>query len=277
MVTSSFCGVVGLKSTYGSISRYGIMPLAPSMDHVGCITKSVWDAAAVLECISNSNSNSSKYSFHQIKNLPITKIIEEPMSQKISIGIPKNYFLDCLDNEVERTFYNFINTLTQLNITTCDISISKTDRFYQPCVNIGDAEAAETYQKLIETRSNDISENSKRGFKHGMSISAINYIKNKKIIKQIKKDFFSLLKHKVDAIIMPTTIITAPKFNERRINVCGKMLDLYESLNINNVIFNSIGFPTVNIPAGLTKDLMPIGIQIVGLPFDETKILSISL
>ena len=90
-VPSSLCGVVGLKPTYGRVSKYGVVPLAPSLDHVGCVTRSAWDAAAILECISGWDS-SDQISNH--KKVPsYTKIIETSNFGGISIGVPEGLFL----------------------------------------------------------------------------------------------------------------------------------------------------------------------------------------
>jgi len=274
LVPSSFCGVFGFKPTYGRASRYGVIPFAPSMDHVGCITKSAWDAAAVLECISGWDplDQTSKN-----KTVPAyTKIIEDSRVDKISLGIPKNYFLDCLNQEVQTIFYNFIDDLKSLEVPIYEINLLDTDKYYYPCIDIARAEAAETHLEWIETRLDDYSEDCRKGFIHGMKLSAVKYIRDIKIIRKIRNQFLDVLKNKVDLIVMPTTILTAPGFNEPKVNVCGKMLDLCESLNRNNIVFDSIGLPALNVPAGLTKDHMPVGVQIVGPPFGEAKILKIA-
>jgi aspartyl-tRNA(Asn)/glutamyl-tRNA(Gln) amidotransferase subunit A len=113
-VPSSLCGVVGLKPTYGRISRNGVMALAPSLDHVGCIVRSAWDAAAVLECISGQEfvgpiSRCKKKSSY-------TELVEDSTVEKISVGIPKQYFFDYLQTEVGHVFYNFIDTIKSVGI-----------------------------------------------------------------------------------------------------------------------------------------------------------------
>ena len=87
-VPASLCGLVGLKPTYGRISRHGMVPLAPSLDHIGCITRSAWDAATVLECISVQDPIDA-ISEYKKKVPPYTKLIGESTVEKISVGIPK--------------------------------------------------------------------------------------------------------------------------------------------------------------------------------------------
>ena len=108
-VPSSLCGVIGLKPTYGLLSRHGIIPLSPSLDHVGIISKSVWDIAAVLEY--TTGWDRLDLTTVQSKKAAYTKIIEKPTVEPISIGIPCGYFLKYLDPEVENCFYNFLDRL----------------------------------------------------------------------------------------------------------------------------------------------------------------------
>ena len=105
-VPSSLCGVVGLKPTYGRISRYGVMDLAPSLDHVGCITRSVWDAAVVLQTIAGQDPFDA---FTENEDVPdYGKIILETTDKKLSIGLPNRYFFDNLQAEVKDIIHTFI-------------------------------------------------------------------------------------------------------------------------------------------------------------------------
>jgi aspartyl-tRNA(Asn)/glutamyl-tRNA(Gln) amidotransferase subunit A len=271
---ASLCGVVGLKPTYGRVSRYGVLALAPSMDHIGCITRSAWDAAAVLEQISgwdpldqlSERKATSAY----------TKIIEQSKINKISAAIPKTYFLDDLDPQVEKVFYNFIDTLKSIGIMISEINLPNTDKYFESSRDILCAQAAEVHLEWIKTRSEDYSEDVRKQLMFGMQMSAVNYIRNMKIAKEIRKEFIKILNRDTDVLIVPTTTITAPRFDEPRVKVRDAIIDVSTCLGKNNIVFNSSGLPAVSVPAGLTRDHMPVGIQIVGPPFNEGKILSIA-
>ncbi|HET8792959.1 MAG TPA: amidase, partial [Nitrososphaeraceae archaeon] len=110
-VPASLCGVVGLKPTYGRISKHNVFPLSPSLDHVGCITRSVWDAAAVIESIAGWDQLDET---SEDKKTPLySRIIDEKSSHKegIRIGIPKKYFFEYLHPGIKDLFYDFIDTL----------------------------------------------------------------------------------------------------------------------------------------------------------------------
>jgi aspartyl-tRNA(Asn)/glutamyl-tRNA(Gln) amidotransferase subunit A len=112
----------------------------------------------------------------------------------------------------------------------------------------------------------------------GTKVSAIEYLQAKHIAKEIKREFLLLLRHKVDAIVVPTTIISAPKLNEDSVIVNKDFLiNIREALLRNTIIFNSIGLPAISIPIGLTREAgLPVGLQIVGPPYGDNLVLSIS-
>jgi aspartyl-tRNA(Asn)/glutamyl-tRNA(Gln) amidotransferase subunit A len=274
-VPSSLCGVVGLKPTYGRVSKYSVVPLAPSLDHVGCIARSAWDAAAVLECISGWDPL-DPISSHK-KVLQYTKIVENSNLERMVIGVPKDYFFDYVHPEVERLFYQFLESLKSSGCKIFDIHLRNTERYSNTWRDIRYPETSEIHEQWFKTRMEDYSEEVREMLIRGTKISAIDYIHAKRIInEELKKEFLANLQ-RVDVIVVPTTIISAPKFNELTATDIGNtILQTREALLRNTILFNSIGFPAVTIPIGLTKDSMPIGVQISGPPFAEGKILSVA-
>jgi aspartyl-tRNA(Asn)/glutamyl-tRNA(Gln) amidotransferase subunit A len=272
-VPSSLCGVVGLKPTYGKISRYGVMDLAHSLDHVGCITRSAWDAAVVLQIIAG---NDPRDLFTESKNIPRYKrIIAETKDKKLSVGLPKQYFFDYLQEEVRNIFNNFIDAL-RLSDSLLEINIGKTDKIHESWRTIRFAEAAEIHLKWLKTKPDDYSNDVRKMLLEGTKIAAIDYVRAHKLRNEIRNEFLRLLK-KVDVIVVPTTILTAPSFDDLEgSNNNGKLMETREALLRNTIVFNSTGLPAINIPVGLTKDGMPVGVQIVGSLFEEEKILSMA-
>jgi aspartyl-tRNA(Asn)/glutamyl-tRNA(Gln) amidotransferase subunit A len=273
-VPASLCGVVGLKPTYGRTSRHGVIPLAPSLDHVGCITKSAWDAAVVLEFISgpdpmDQTSVQKKVPFY-------TDIIEkESLDKRICVKVPNSYFFDSLHLEVENLFYNFMQT-SLTNATINDVDLPNTEKYYKCWRDIRLSEAAEIHLTRLKTRSNDYSSEVRNMLIEGTKISAVEYLHAMSITKKIKSDFLSILDKETDVIIVPTTIIPAPAFDEETVSIGGNLFEVREALLRNTMIFNSTGLPSLSLPIGLTKDKMPIGAQIIGSPFKEDAILSIA-
>ena len=275
-VPSSLCGAVGLKPTYARVSTYGVVPLAPSLDHVGCITRSAWDAAAVLECISGWDPSDQISSRKKVPQY--TKIVEKSNLEGMAIGVPKDYFFDYVDSEVESLFYQFLESLKSLGYKVFDIDLHNTERYCNTWRDIRYAEASEVHEQWFKTRMEDYSEEVREMLIRGTKISAVDYIHAKRIInEELKKEFLTILQEKIDVIVVPTTIISAPRFDELMVTDIGNsVLQTREALLRNTILFNSIGFPAVSIPVGLTKDNMPVGVQIIGPPFTEGKILSVA-
>ncbi len=276
-VPASLCGVVGLKPTYGLISKHNVIPLSPSLDHVGCITRSVWDAAAVLECIVGRNVLDGT-SEAKKKVFSYTKIIEGKRDKKNVIGIPLKYFFDVLSPEVERLFYNFIESISESTIIYQEkIDLFDTTKYFKSWRDIRLAEAAAVHLRWLKTRFEDYGIEVRNLLLEGTKISAVDYIKSRDLAKEIRAEFMSILHNKVDALIVPTTIISAPKLDEETVNIDDDVtLKTREALLRNTVIFNSIGLPAVSIPIGLTGDGLPVGVQIIGSAYDEDLILSIA-
>ncbi|MFL6322774.1 MAG: amidase [Nitrososphaeraceae archaeon] len=275
-VPSSLCGVVGMKPTYGRVSKHNVFPLSPSLDHVGCITRSAWDTSVVMEHIAGWDplDETSKR-----KQVPIyTKIIQKSSIKGIRIGMPKKYFFDHVHPQVESLFYDFIETLGSAgSIIVYNVDLHNTEKYHRVWQEIRLAEASEIHMKWLNTRANDYSYEVREMLVQGTKVSAVDYISAVNTVRKLRKEFLSILNNKVDVIMVPTTIIPAPRFNEETVSIdMNTVVDTREALLRNTILFNSTGLPAISIPIGLTKDNMPVAAQIIGPPFKEETILSIA-
>jgi aspartyl-tRNA(Asn)/glutamyl-tRNA(Gln) amidotransferase subunit A len=276
-VPASLCGAVGLKPTFGRTSMDNIFPLAPTLDHVGWITRSVWDAAAVMEhfaCWNTSDGSSANKNFP-----PYTKILEEPCTKPIRIAVLKKYFCDNIHSETSNLFYAFVEFLRSLKTEVIDdFNLQNTDKYYSSWRNIRLAEATHVHLNWLNSRSDDYSPEVKEMLVRGKSISAVDYIHSLKAVNKIKNEILAMMSNrKIDAIVVPTTIIAAPRISDSVISVGDNIaLETRQALLQNTILFNSTGLPAISIPIGVTKDEMPLGAQIIGPPFREEVILSIA-
>jgi aspartyl-tRNA(Asn)/glutamyl-tRNA(Gln) amidotransferase subunit A len=273
-VPSSLCGVVGLKPTYGLVSRHGVVPLSPSLDHVGFMSKSVWDIAAVLEY--TAGWDPLDLTTVQREKVAYTKIIEKPTVEPISVGIPSSYFMKYLDPEVKNCFYNFLDRLRPLVSKIYDIKLYNTERYFETWKKIRLAETSEIHMYGWNAQMQDYSREVRKLLIDGIRVLAYDYLNSKKIIGEIRAEFSRRLSSGCfTIIIIPTTIITAPLFSELvKIKVNDNVLRTRDALLRNTVLFNSIGVPAISIPIGLTSKNLPVGAQLIGPEFEEGKILS---
>jgi aspartyl-tRNA(Asn)/glutamyl-tRNA(Gln) amidotransferase subunit A len=274
-VPSSLCGVVGLKPTYGRVSKYGIVDLAPSLDHVGCITRSAWDAAAILQIIGGQDPLDPTTEAKGVPNYVEIIENEKTTSKNISVGIPKEYFFDYLQPEVQSVFFDFVDTIKSMDISVSDVHISGADKIYDSWRPLRLGESAEIHMKWLQTRSEDYGEDVRKMLMQGTEVSAVNYIRAHKFRKELRTEFVRVLKN-FDILIVPTTPLTAPGFDEQTVNIGGKTLQIYQALSRLTIAFDSTGLPAISIPVGFSKDNMPVGAQIIGPPFEEEKILSLA-
>lgn len=275
-VPSALCGVVGLKPTYGRVSKYGIIDLAPSLDHVGCITRSVWDAAMVLQTIAGQDPLDKTTKDKKIPDF--TKVIEDSSNMeehRYKIGIPKEYFFDFLDPQVEKIFQHFVDKLKSMGINSSQIHLNKANKIYDSWRPLRLAESAEIHQKWLDDRPKEYGDDVLKMLTQGTQIPAVDYIRAQKFREEIRTEFIKIMK-RTDVVIMPTTPIAAPRFNEHEVTIGDKTMQIYQTLSRHTIAFDSTGLPAISIPIGFTKDNLPVGVQIIGPPFREEKILNIA-
>tara|TARA_B100001250_G_scaffold45341_1_gene35625 strand:+ start:326 stop:1780 length:1455 start_codon:yes stop_codon:yes gene_type:complete len=287
---ASFTGTVGLKPTYGSCSRYGIVAFASSLDQAGPMSKNVKDAAILLEVISSFDKKDStsidfkrnKYSEELTKNIKGKKI-----------GIPKEYRVEGMSEEIENLWKKSIEYAKDCGAEVIDISLPHTNYALPTYYIVAPAEASSNLARydgvkygfrspgvnLIDmyekTRSEGFGEEVKRRIMIGTYVLSSGYydayyLKAQKVRKLIKKDFDEVY-NKVDAILTPSTPSSAFEIGEK--------LDDPVSMYLNDIFtvpVNLAGLPGISIPAGLDKKKHPLGIQIIGKPFDEQSILNIA-
>ena len=287
---ASFTGTVGLKPTYGSCSRYGIVAFASSLDQAGPMTRNVKDCALLLEVMSSFDPKDStsidfkrpNYSSDLNKNIKGKKI-----------GIPKEYRVDDMPPEIEKLWDKGKEYLKDCGVEIIDISLPHTSYALPTYYIVAPAEASSNLarydgvkygfraegENLIDmyekTRSQGFGDEVKRRIMIGTYVLSSGYydayyLKAQKVRKLIKNDFDDVF-NKVDAILTPSTPSSAFKIGEKSDDPVSMYLN-----DIFTVPVNLAGLPGISIPAGLDKNNYPLGLQIIGKPFDEQGILDIA-
>jgi len=285
------CGVVGLKPTYGRVSRYGLVAFASSLDQIGPFGKDVEDVALLLNVISGYDENDSTSVNLDVPDF--TKSLIENV-KGVKIGIPKEYFVAGLDGEVERAVKETIELLKSLGAKILEISLPHTEHGVAVYYLIAPSEASanlarydgvrygyrspETEDLLDEyekTRGEGFGAEVKRRIMLGTYALSSGYydayyLKAQKVRTLIKKDFDEAFQ-KVDAIVTPTAPTTAFKVGEK----VDDPLQMYLS-DIFTISANLAGIPGISLPCGFSKKGLPIGLQLLAKPFDEEVLLRIA-
>ena len=285
---AAFCGNVGLKPTYGLVSRFGLIAFASSLDQIGSFTKDVTDCAIVLNAIAGYDKMDS--TSVDADKTDYTKALGLPL-KGMKVGVPKQYLESGIQSEIREAVENAIKVYEMLGAECeeCSLPLSK---FALPAYYlISSAEAssnlarfdgikygyrAEGYHGLADlyerTRSEGFGEEVKRRIMLGTYALSSGYYdayykKAQQVRGLIKRDFAACFE-KYDVLLTPTTPTTAYKFGEKSDPVAMYMGDIC------TVAVNIAGLPAISIPAGLDKKGMPIGIQLIANSFDERKLLT---
>ena len=271
---ASLCGVVGLKPTYGRVSRYGLIAMASSLDTVGPITKSVEDAALVLDWISgadgyDSNCNSSKF---QMSNVKFQNNLKG-----IKVGIPKEYFGEGLDPKVKVVIETAIKKLEELGAEIVEISLPTSPYALATYYIIVPSEISANMARFDgirygSTRANFGPEVKRRIMLGTYALSTGYYdeyfAKAAKVRTLVKQDFDKAFE-KVDVIVGPVSPTTAWNLGEK----VDDPLAMYLS-DIYTISANLAGIPGLSVPCGFSEGL-PVGLQILGKQWDEETILRV--
>ena len=287
---AAFCGVVGLKPTYGRVSRYGLVAYASSLDQIGPLTRDVTDAAHIMNIIAGNDPMDSTSSPSEVPDY--TQALT-PDVKGMKIGLPKEFFVDGMEAEVEAAVRKAIDDFTAMGAEVVELSLPHTKYAISTYYLIAPAEAAtnlERYdgvsygeridgedlvQMMTNTRTELFGEEVKRRILIGnYALSAgyydAYYLKALKVRTLIQQDYTDAFQ-KVDVILAPTAPTAAYKIGA----MVSDPLKMYLQ-DICTVPLNLAGLPGISVPCGETDTGLPIGLQIIGKPLDEATILRVA-
>ena len=263
---ASQCGVVGLKPSYGRISTRGVIPLSPSLDHVGPITRSASDAAAVLQAIAGYDEGDTNSA-----DVPVPDFLaaQRDGSKAFRIGVPRKFFYEDLDPEVASAVEQALNTLAAISAAVREIELDvPTDRTLQ---------SAESYSYHAQSLSRSPElyqpETLNRILK-GADISGEEVEQLRSELREIRREIDKIFEN-VDVLITPTTPVPAPTIAELKENP--DLLRPRELLLLRNTRpVNVWGLPAISVPCGFTAAGLPIGLQIIGPHWREDRVLQLA-
>ena len=288
---ASFCGITGLKTTYGRVSRYGLIPLVSSFDTIGPMARSAYDVALVLETIAGHDPKDSTSRVESVQSYSASLQKTENL-RGLRIGIPKEYFVKGLDSEVDFSLRGAIKEIESLGAEVIEVSLPHTRYAIPVYYLILFAEASSNLAKYdgirfglserdgdnlmdvyLKTREMGFGAETKRRIMLGtFALSAgyydAYYLKAQKVRTLIRQDFEKAFET-CDALITPVSPTTAFRIGEKITNP----LDMYLS-DVFVVAVNLAGIPALSVPCGISNGL-PIGMQIIGPHLSEETLLQI--
>jgi aspartyl-tRNA(Asn)/glutamyl-tRNA(Gln) amidotransferase subunit A len=284
---AAFCGVVGLKPTYGRVSRYGLVAFASSFDQIGPLTKNVKDSAILMNAIAGHDKYDSTSADVPLPDF--TSALGQDI-KGMKIGVPSEFFVEGMDKEVEASVREAINKIESLGAEPVEISMPHTGyavaTYYilatsEASSNLGRydgvryglrAEGEDLIDMYMKTREEGFGAEVKRRIILGTYALSSGYYdayykKAQQVRTLIKQDFEKAFE-KVDVIVTPTTPTTAFRAGEKTADP----LQMYLS-DIFTISVNLAGVPGISVPCGFTSENLPVGLQIIGKHFDEESVL----
>ena len=255
-IPSALCGTVGLKPTYGKVSRQGVTPLSWSLDHVGPMARTVEDAAVLYDVLTGEDSASG--------------LNEQPKGLKL--GVHERYFFDNIDPEVEASVRGAIAELASLGMELVAIDVPEIE-LQAECRNIiAFAEASSFHETNIRRRPEDYGEGPRELLRLGLTIPATDYLAALRARRRIVRAFTKAFTD-IDVLAAPATAAAAPRIE-------AEVLDNGEELRSGLLRlagpFNTTGFPAMSLPCGFTEDGRPIGVQLAAAPGHEARLLQVA-
>jgi aspartyl-tRNA(Asn)/glutamyl-tRNA(Gln) amidotransferase subunit A len=286
---AAFCGVVGLKPTYGRVSRYGLVAFASSLDQIGPITRNVSDAAFLLGAIAGHDPLDSTSIDRPVPDY--MKALQQNGLKRLRVGVPVEFFTEGLDLEVDLAVRSAIEELRRLGAEVKEIRLPRTDAAVAVYYVIATAEASSNLARFdgvkfgfrakdtkdlldlyIKTRQEGFGPEVKRRIMLGTYVLSAGYYdayygKAQAVRTLVCQDFEAAFKD-VDVIVTPTTPTPAFKLGEKSENP----LQMYLS-DIFTISVNLAGLPAISLPCGFSKAGLPIGLQLIGRAFEEETVL----
>ncbi|MDR1989471.1 MAG: Asp-tRNA(Asn)/Glu-tRNA(Gln) amidotransferase subunit GatA [Acidobacteriaceae bacterium] len=291
---ASMCGVVGLKPTYGRVSRYGLIAHASSLDQIGPMTRTVEDAAIALNVIAGNDPADATSAHEPVTDM--TARLSSMAPDRLRIGIPRSLLEQGIDPEVARAFNTALDTYQALGATIVDIALPHAGAAIPVYYLVSTAEASSNLARYdgvrygfraanehreqddlqtmySRTRARGFGSEVKRRIMLGTYVLSAGYydayyLKAQRVRTLIRRDYEQALQQ-VDVIAMPTSPTPAFRLGEK----VSDPLQMYLG-DIFTVSANLTGLPAISIPCGFTADHLPIGVQLTGRLFDEATIMS---
>ncbi|MDP6548976.1 MAG: amidase [Dehalococcoidia bacterium] len=268
-IPAALCGVVGLKPTYGLVSRHGLAPLSWSLDHPGPIVRTVEDAALTMNAVAG----------HDPMDVASAKVDVPDYTTALTgdvrglrIGVPKEYLEAPLDPQVSRSFRDAVALLETMGAVVTEVSFPMFDQSQAISSTILMAEAAACYRDLLARDGGSMYPPVRLRFEAGLFVNAADYLRAQQARSLFDREFRQLLEQ-VDLLAGPTEPVTAPKLLATKVQAGEQTVGTVPALTQYTRPYNITGSPAIALPCGFSDAGLPISLQLAGRPFDELTVL----
>jgi aspartyl-tRNA(Asn)/glutamyl-tRNA(Gln) amidotransferase subunit A len=263
------CGVVGLKPTYGLISRYGILPRSWSQDTVGPLARAVRDCARITRVIAGADPRDPTCAAHPVPDY------EKALAGRIrglKLGVPANHYYDGATDEVRRCMEASLDVFRALGARIIQVKVPDPARLFLLSNTLSICEASAIHRRWIRERPQDYSLYVRTRIEPGYQIPATAYLEALNLRACYLDEFMREVYAKVDLLHAPVMIIPPPTIAETEPKASGDVSGIVARITRNTRPTNYLGLPALSVPAGFTRDGLPLAFQLMGRPFAEATI-----
>ena len=264
------CGVVGLKPTYGRVSRAGAMPLSWSLDHLGPLTRTVADAATILGIVAGHDRRDATSSR---RGVPYYERMLETAIAGLHVGVPENYYFDGVTEEMAAAVRAAAHAVEGLGVLVTPVRLPDPQPLVDVCNVISRCESATVHARIVRDRPHELQPAVRARLETGLHISAHDYLQALRLRGRLTREFVREVFEEVDALVLPVIPEPAPALEAVKAGTADEIVARMGRFSRLTRPFNGLGLPALALPCGLAADGRPLALQIVGRPFDEATVL----
>lgn len=263
------CGVVGLKPTYGLISRAGIMPRSWSQDTVGPLTRTVRDCARMTRIIAGADPRDPTCATGAVPDYE--RGLDAPI-KGLKIGVPTNHYYDGATDDVRARMRESLEVLKSLGARIVEVAVPDPQEIFYLSATVSQSEAAVMHGQWLRSRPQDYSLYVRSRIEAGFHIPATTYLHAINLRARVLSDFMEKVYTKVDLVHMPVITMPPPTIAETAPKASGDVTGIVGRLTRNTRPTNYLGLPALSVPAGFSRNGLPLAFQLMGRPFSEALI-----
>jgi aspartyl-tRNA(Asn)/glutamyl-tRNA(Gln) amidotransferase subunit A len=271
-IPSSVCGTVGLKPTFGRVSRHGVTSLCWSLDHAGPLTRTVRDAALTLQVLAGFDVRDPGSANEPVPDF--TADLDAGV-RGLTLGVPTNYFFDDVDPEVDSAVREAIGVLEAQGATLREVEIPYADKMMAVEFGVLVPEASAYHQEMLRQSGEHYTDDVRVFLEAGETVLATQYIKALRVRTLVQQAFRRAFEG-LDAIVCPTLPAAAAEVGQETFTFPGgTRTAVIDAWVHHSAPGNVTGLPALSVPCGFTSAGLPIGLQVIGRPFDEAGVLRV--
>ena len=267
---AAFCGVTGLKPTYGRVSRFGILPRAWSLDCVGTLARTAADCAPMLRVIAGRDARDATSA---VETVPDYERDLKRSIRGLKVGVPASYFYDGATDEVRAALATSLEVFRSLGARVVEVKMPDVQHLLALGTLINQSEASAIHARWMQTRPQDYSAVFRGRIEAGFFIPATRYLEALMLRGRLLDEFVEQVFTKADVLHVPVTPTPAPTLAETDAKAAGDVLQLMGAISRNMRPLSYLGIPAASVPAGFSRNGLPISMQLAARPFGEATIL----